>query len=178
MSTQNRRLSKAVVAGGLGLLLLTGVGGTFAYWYESEPVEGGTLTAGHLDMTVTDPVWTVNGVTYTVAEIADYRMVPGDTAVYTATVTPDLVGDNLEAELVADFDGATGDMRPFVEIDSTVDGAETTLLTPADSGTPIAASVEIRMPWGETEVTYPDGGEDATLNLSSMNITLTQTANP
>lgn len=178
MNPSNRRLSKAVVAGGLGLLLLTGIGGTFAYWYEAEAIGSGNLTAGHLDMTVTGGQWVDVNNDRAVIDPASFRMVPGDVVEYTATVTPDLVGDNLEAELVADFAGATGALVEFVEIGSSINGAPTQLLTPASSGTPIAAAVRVSMPWGADTVTYPDGGEDASLDLSSMTITLTQTENP
>ena len=51
------RTTKSVVAVGAGILLLTAAGGTFAQWSESENLDGGTVTAGHLDMQVTPGTW-------------------------------------------------------------------------------------------------------------------------
>ena len=51
------RTTKSVVAVGAGILLLTAAGGTFAQWSETEDLDGGTVTAGHLDMTVTPGTW-------------------------------------------------------------------------------------------------------------------------
>lgn len=49
--------TKGIVAGAAGAALLLGAGGTFALWTDSEQVRGGTITAGRLDVKVTDPQW-------------------------------------------------------------------------------------------------------------------------
>lgn len=177
------RTTKSVLAVGAGVLLLTGAGGTFAQWSESESVDGGTVTAGHLDMTVTPGTWYDTRGTESVSDDveidpASFRMVPGDVVAYRATITPDLVGDNLEAQLDADLSTANGPLADVVTVSATLDGAETQTLTPADSGQELQAVVEVSMPFGEGTATDPDGGEDAALDLSTMKISLVQTPNP
>ncbi len=172
------RTTKAVAAVGAGILLLAAAGGTFARWSESETVDGGTITAGHLDMTVTPGTW---HDTQDDSEIdpVEFRVVPGDVLEYRATITPDLVGDNLEAELESDITSATGTMVPYVETEATLDGAASQTLTPANTGgVTFDAVVRVEMPYGEDTVTDPDGGEDTTLDLSTLEISLVQTPNP
>lgn len=177
------RTTKSVVAVGAGIVLLTAAGGTFAQWSESENLDGGTVTAGHLDMTVTPGAWfdtrgTDDPADDTQLDVSTYRMVPGDVIEYRATITPDLVGDNLEAELASDLATASGELADFVTTEATLDGAATQTLTPADSGTSFDAVVRVQMPYGEGTVTDPDGGEGTSLDLSSMEISLVQTPNP
>ncbi|HNM97993.1 MAG TPA: TasA family protein [Marmoricola sp.] len=43
---------RGAVAAGLGLALMTGVGGTFAYWSQSTNVGSGDITAGNLSLAV------------------------------------------------------------------------------------------------------------------------------
>ncbi|UTT65081.1 alternate-type signal peptide domain-containing protein [Janibacter sp. CX7] len=178
------RLTTSVAAVAAGVLLLGAAGGTFAQWKESETVDGGTVTVGHLDMEVTPGTWFDTKGTPddtsddTELDAASFRIVPGDVIEYRATITPDLVGDNLEAELSSDLSTATGDLADFVTTESTLDGAPTQTLTPADNGTSFDAIVRVEMPYGEGTVTDPDGGEDTSLDLSSMEIALVQTPNP
>lgn len=177
------RTTKSVVAVGAGILLLTAAGGTFAQWSESETLDGGTVTAGHLDMEVTSGTWydtkgTDTTTDDTELDASTFRIVPGDTIEYRATITPDLVGDNLEAELESDLATATGDLADFVTTEATLDGAPTQTLTPDDSGESFDAVVRVEMPYGEGTVTDPDGGEDTSLDLSSMKISLVQSPNP
>lgn len=177
------RNTKSVVAVGAGIVLLTAAGGTFAQWSESENLDGGTVTAGHLDMEVSAGTWyDTKGTTATgddtELDASTFRVVPGDTIEYRATITQDLVGDNLEAELESDLSTATGELADFVTTTATLDGAATQTLTPDNSGESFDAVVRIEMPFGEGTVTDPDGGEDTSLDLSSMEISLVQTPNP
>ncbi|WP_435199157.1 alternate-type signal peptide domain-containing protein [Janibacter sp. GS2] len=171
------RTTKSVAAVGAGILLLTAAGGTFAQWSESETVDGGTITAGHLDMTVSAGTWH-DANADAVIDPATFTIVPGDVLEYRATITPDLVGDNLEAELESDLSTATGDLADFVETSATLGGAASQTLTPADNGTSYDAVVRVEMPYGAGTVTDPNGGEDLTLDLSTLEISLVQTTNP
>lgn len=176
---------KSVVAAGLGVLLLTGVGGSFAMWSESQTVDAGTVTAGHLDMTVSAGTWyDTLGTTATTDDVeidpSTFLMVPGDTLEYRATIDPDLVGDNLEASLTADLSTASGALADFVDVGATLGGAESQVLTPASTaaGETFEAVVRVAMPYGAGTVTDPDGGEDTSLDLTSLTISLVQTPNP
>lgn len=174
--------TKSVAAVGAGIVLLTAAGGTFAQWKDSGSVAGGTVTAGHLDMTVSPGTWwDTTGTTETqIADVSAFRMVPGDTIEYRANIDPDLVGDNLEATLDVTLPTESGALADFVDTDATIDGGTSQTLTPANTGggETFDALVTISMPYGETERTAPDGGEDLSLALSSMEISLVQTPNP
>lgn len=177
------RTTKSVVAVGAGVLLLTAAGGTFAQWSETRTVDGGTVTAGHLDMTVSPGTWwdtqgTADLADDTELDTTTFRIVPGDTIEYRATITPDLVGDNLEAELESDLATTSGELADFVTTEATLDGAPTQTLTPDNSGQELDAVVRVEMPYGEGTVTDPDGGENTSLDLSTMEISLVQTTNP
>lgn len=177
------RTTKSVVAVGAGVLLLTAAGGTFAQWSETRNLDGGTVTAGHLDMTVSPGAWFDTKGTEargddTALAVTTFRMVPGDTIEYRTTITPDLVGDNLEAELESDLATASGELADFVTTTAALNGAPTQTLTPANNGESFEAVVRVEMPYGEGTVTVPDGGEDTSLDLSTMEISLVQTPNP
>lgn len=177
------RTTKSVVAVGAGVLLLSAAGGTFAQWSETRNLDGGTVTAGHLDMTVTPGTWYDTKGTEATGDDTElatstFRIVPGDTIEYRTTITPDLVGDNLEAELESDLATASGELADFVTTTATLNGAPTQTLTPANNGESFEAVVRVEMPYGEDAVTNPDGGEDTSLDLSTMKISLVQTPNP
>jgi len=92
------KLTKALVATGVGVALLAGGGGTFAVWTSTSTVDTNkTVVAGSLKLTkVTGGVWTdMAGNTITDA----YRIAPGAQIKYTATADIELVGEGL----VADF---------------------------------------------------------------------------
>lgn len=94
------KLTKAAVAGTVGVALLLGGAGTLATWNSSAAISGGTIVAGNLvvDSAATPAgVWTdQNNAT---VNLASYRIVPGDTLTYTKTVAVTATGDNLVATL-------------------------------------------------------------------------------
>lgn len=186
------RTIKGTLAVTAAVALLAGAGGTFSEWRESQDVGGGELTAGQLEMAVSEVTWTdVTGGGSTVIDPATFRMVPGDTVRYTATITPTLEGDNLEATLVADIAGASGDLVgddgvSDVSVQATLDGSTGPMaLTAAESGVAVPVTVTISMPFDEggDDVEGPgDGdagdGEQETLDLTSLTLSLVQTPNP
>ncbi|QIK82185.1 alternate-type signal peptide domain-containing protein [Sanguibacter sp. HDW7] len=101
------KLTKGLLAAGLGGALLIGGGTTLAYWTDDASVDGAGITAGTLEITAAptaDDGWTVtHGTTTTdVAAIAALRIVPGDTLTHTSTYTLTAVGDNLRIDAQAD----------------------------------------------------------------------------
>ncbi|QIN30282.1 alternate-type signal peptide domain-containing protein [Brevibacterium luteolum] len=181
----NRRAVKAAAAGALGVALLAGLGTTFAKWFKEETIGGGDITAGHLNMNVADAKWTdVNNDV--VIDPKTFLMVPGDVVAYNATVTPDLVGDNLEATLKVDTgDALTGDLGEIVEVETVFgDGATgdpgKMTVTPDMSGDPIKVSVTIEFPLNnpDTGERWGDAGEDGTVNLQEITVELEQNDKP
>ncbi|MBC7724373.1 MAG: alternate-type signal peptide domain-containing protein [Burkholderiaceae bacterium] len=96
------KLLKASIASAAGVALLLGGAGTFAYWNSAATLDGGTIIAGNLLVSETDPtsagVWTVNGGTAAIT-ISSYRVVPGDVLKYTKKMHIVATGDNLVATL-------------------------------------------------------------------------------
>lgn len=176
------RTFKASLATGAAVVLLAGVGGTFARWYDDAEVGTGTINAGQLSLTAEDVTYSeATQGTIAPADIGDFNMVPGDVVTINAVVTPILVGDNLAATLTADLATATGDLAEFVTTEVTVGGAANAVLTEANSGTPVNVAIEITLPFstgGE-----PGDADDATdgtqaqlttLDLGNLGLSLVQ----
>lgn len=170
-----KKTTKGALAAGGAAALLLGVGGTFAQWSESTEIGAGEVQAGQLDWTVSSGVWTdvTDAQPAAISNITAFRMVPGDTVQYKATVTPTLVGDNLTATLTADVASPTGELADNVQVTAAVGGGGNDVqLSPADSGEPIPVTVTISFPFAATD------GETESLDLSSLTLDLVQNTNP
>lgn len=93
------KLAKGAIAGAAGIALLLGGAGTFAFWNSTAPVAGGTITAGDLLVEQDGATGTWSNQTGPIANIAAYRIVPGDVLTFTDTVDVTAVGDTLVATL-------------------------------------------------------------------------------
>jgi alternate signal-mediated exported protein len=86
----------AIAAAGAGVLLLGGAG-TLAFWSDTDTLNGGSLTAGTLELSdVTCGANWLDGVTPVSI------LVPGDTVTKECTGTITLTGDNIEATVTLD----------------------------------------------------------------------------
>ena len=172
---RSNRTKKALVAGTLGVALLAGGGGTCANWYENTTIGSGAVTAGHLNWTVGTAAWTdQNGATI---DPATFKMVPGDTVTYKTTVTTDLVGTNLKANLALDNSTLTGTMAPYVTTTTAISKGGTAIanpLTPATNGT-YDVLVTITLPFSTANANGTDA-ENTALDLSAIKLSLTQIA--
>ena len=111
------KLVKGSIAGGLGVVLLLGGAGTLALWNQTAVVAGGNVTAGLLTIDATggaqswrdisaevvNPTTAPDGVA--IADIANYKIVPGDKIKFTKVVTVKATGDHLKGKL--SYDDAT-----------------------------------------------------------------------
>lgn len=93
----NKMIKGAVVAG-LGVALLLGGGGTLAVWNAEQEANAGSIVAGDLNLTAETGAWT-SSATGTIANIDDYRVVPGEKLSYTQTMDVTLTGDAMSATL-------------------------------------------------------------------------------
>ena len=94
------KLTKAGIATAAGIALLMGGAGTLAYWNDSANLTGGAITAGTLSINTPVPAGTWSSdKTGAIANIANYKVVPGEKLTYTTTVGVTVVGDALKAEL-------------------------------------------------------------------------------
>lgn len=102
------KLLKGSIAGAAGVALLLGGAGTFALWNAEAPIQGGTITAGTLEVLAGEGVWADQ---FGAVEIGEYLIVPGDTLTYKTSVSVEAAGDNLKAVLSVEdrtFTAATG----------------------------------------------------------------------
>jgi alternate signal-mediated exported protein len=184
------KFTKASIATGAGIVLLLGGAGTLAYWNDSASVGASTITAGTLAIdSAGDGAWTANGSAVT--DIDDFRVVPGDTLVYTETFTIDAVGDNLEALLAVDTSNLVAsnpwgaEMVPAVVI--TVDGVTytaPTTVTDDNDGDVVSVSVTLPFAFDGDTADGDDPSDDdvnnltkeVVVNLNALLITLTQQA--
>ncbi|OZC71096.1 hypothetical protein CH251_16635 [Rhodococcus sp. 06-462-5] len=105
----NKATKGAIAAGAAAVLLLGGLG-SLAVWNDSETLDGGTITSGDLSLELVpgsvawfDSSDDVNGgVDLPIADIAAFRIVPGDVVAYTAQFNIEAEGNNLTANLTAD----------------------------------------------------------------------------
>ncbi|HLS13021.1 MAG TPA: alternate-type signal peptide domain-containing protein [Beutenbergiaceae bacterium] len=122
--------TKGMLAGAAGAAILIG-GSTFALWSDSETVAGGEITAGNLDVAlVGDPQWkdvSEDREDYKHSiDLADFRIIPGDTIQGTFAFDAALEGENMVADLsVAGSSEATNDFLEALDVRVSVDGEET-----------------------------------------------------
>ena len=91
---------KGFIAGAAVVALLLGGSGTFALWNDTAAVAGADITAGTLTVEAGEGVWTDQ--TEAAINIADYRIVPGDTLTYQTLLDVEALGDNIKALLSVD----------------------------------------------------------------------------
>lgn len=156
--------TKALVAAGLGVVLLAGAGGTFAVWNAQESVSTGTITDGALALSVGEGSWLAADGS-AIADIAAYRMVPGDSVTFVTQVTPTIVGDNLQATLVGELPQGPDS---FWRIDPALPDGET-VLDEDDSNIPVTVEVEVTLP-----STSGNESQQAELDLNDLTLTLQQ----
>jgi alternate signal-mediated exported protein len=94
------KLTKATIAGAVGVALLLGGAGTLATWNSSASISGGTIVSGNLLVDSTSTAagyWQLNGGSKLATPA--FTVVPGDVVTYTKTVNVTATGDNLVATL-------------------------------------------------------------------------------
>jgi alternate signal-mediated exported protein len=150
-----KKVTKGVVAAGLGATLLVGGTGTLAYWTDSQTVTGGAINAGNLRIIIDGTntgcgAWTLDtgespASTYNVGD----PIVPGDVLSRTCNFTIVATGNHLRATLgvsAASFSGTNTDF-----------GGK---LTAAISGTAVN-----NVP-GVTSITDDDNGKKLTTTVT------------
>lgn len=136
--------TKAAIATGAAAVLLLGGAGTLAYWNDTDVVDGGTLTAGDLDLNdvTCDADWVEDGDTITL-------LVPGDTVTKECTGTLTLSGEHI---------GATVDLD-----DTSVADAEDAFNIATTSGDAVDISAVLTEP--AADITEP-GTHDITVTIT------------
>ena len=103
MGLDMKKVTKGIVAAGLGAALLVGGAGTMAVWTEDETVGGGAINAGHLNL-VTDGTnagcgdWMLDtGESVPSTYTAGDPLVPGDVLTRDCAYTIEAEGNHLRA---------------------------------------------------------------------------------
>jgi len=142
--------TKGIVAGVAGAAILLAGGGTFALWSASATVDGGTITAGNLDVAaVGDIAWQDVSAGAEAApraiDLDTFRITPGDTITGTQGVAIALDGDNLKAAVTVSpgtVDGSLLSAADGVTLSySVLDGSGEVLASDVDLGTPSVVDV-------------------------------------
>ncbi|ALE93931.1 hypothetical protein AOC05_02900 [Arthrobacter alpinus] len=140
------KLAKGAIATGVGVILLVGGGGTLATWNQAQNASMGSVVAGDLNLTAGTGAWT-NAAGTTIAKIADYKVVPGDTLTYTQPLTVTLTGNLMTAKLaVTGASTANGFGDSAVVSPTTLTNSKSgkvlpdTVLVPTDSGVVTAST--------------------------------------
>lgn len=120
----NKR-TKGLVAGGAGAVILLGTAGTFALWSDSDTAPGAVVTGGQLELTAGDTTWTATDISgQTPAPLPDtgndVQLVAGVELTGTTTITPELTGEYLVAELTTPTPGT--EVPDWLEVTWTLDG--------------------------------------------------------
>jgi len=184
----NKR-TKALVAGGAGAVILLGTAGTFALWSDTATVPGAVVTGGELELAGDSTVtWTANDISGNSSvkiddEDGTIQLVAGVELVGETTITPELAGDYLKAELVTksgaevpewlDVEWKVGDTVLTEATSAESAGAPSVELTPATVGDDETLTVSIRL-----ADEYQSGAQDLTTQQAwdsgEFTVTLTQ----
>jgi alternate signal-mediated exported protein len=162
-------LVKGSVATAVGIALLLGGGTSLALWSDSATVNAGSVNSGKLTLVSdADGGWDQN-IT---------NIVPGDNITYTEHLTVTAVGDNLEAELSSNIASITNSVTgatattTFAVEDSLGDPVAATLgvYTLSEGTYTVTATIVVDFPSAAT------GGQNGSIDLSAIQISLTQVA--
>lgn len=177
----NKSMKGALAAGAAGALLLGGAG-SLAYWQAQQDVGTAGISSGHITLSAPTCTggdnhgWQLdNGDTYTPGAT---KLVPGDSISKVCTLSLDLVGDHIGADLSIDAADLTADGTTLADeltpsATFTVDGAAYAPIT--DPGT---HTVEATVSVDFDGPAATDGSMDGAVNLDAINITADQTHTP
>jgi alternate signal-mediated exported protein len=189
-TTRSRsKLTKALVATGVGVALLAGGGGTFAAWSDQAEVTTGTrISSGELRLEAVEAgTWmNVKGHAVTSQALADgtYKIVPGDALTYTQTINLHAAGDllvgtlstNLDSLVINDVSGQGGlaerlKKAATLTVDDKVQTGLEATITPTGGIQKAVVAVTIAF----DEQTADLLAQNTTVSLSNLEILLTQT---
>ncbi|KAA1415336.1 alternate-type signal peptide domain-containing protein [Nocardioides humilatus] len=179
-----KKSTKGALAAAAAAALLVGGAGTLAFWTDDESVPGGTIDAGHLDLT-TDVTntgcgdWELDsGEQAPVTWNDGDPLVPGDVLTMDCAFTIDAQGNHLRATVAASAPSLTGSLAAGLDIDAvglTVGGSPATEFTEADDGSALGVSVTVTFTDpGTADNTYNDPDTDISAVLDDITVTATQ----
>ncbi|WP_183092319.1 alternate-type signal peptide domain-containing protein [Nocardioides stalactiti] len=176
--------TKGALAAGAAAVLLVGGAGTLAFWADDETVPGGTIDAGHLDLTTDGTntgcgVWELDsGEAAPVTWNDGDPLVPGDVLAMECAFTIDAQGNHLRATVSASAPNLTGSLAAGLDIDAvglTVNNVAATEFTEANDGQALGVTVTVTFTDpGSVDNTYNDPATDVSAVLDDITVTATQ----
>lgn len=170
-----KKSTKGALAAGTAAVLLLGGAGSLAYWSDSETITGGTITAGHLDLT-TDATntgcgeWTfdsdedASGKVYATGDL----LVPGDVLTRTCSYTLDVEGEHMRGTVAATTPTNTLPAGMTLTSPFTLNGETATSFTEANDGQTVKLALTLTFDSAAT------GSMDADAVLGDITISATQ----
>lgn len=179
MRTDDRRSHNALkgtVAAAAGIAVLLGGAGTFALWNQQGAIGTGSTGTGALTAEFGETTWqdTTSGASNAVPDVTQFRMVPGDTLVGTASVTVTATGENLLVDTGLEYDHGTLPDDVTAEVRLTDSGGqEVTQLEGSNAGTTHDLTATVTLTFDDeasASMTQP-------IDLSAIKLNLQQTLN-
>jgi alternate signal-mediated exported protein len=180
------KLIKGAVTGAAGIALLLGGAGTFAAWNASSSLApAGAVNTGTLKIGSSSAVgWFTDANATQAVDVSSFHAVPGDKLFYKATADIVAVGDHLQAEIGVDQSTLKAELGGSSSaLTASVASVTGTGISASDgdyifkaNGSDIQATVivEVDFPLGDTPVDAANDGENSTIKLDPLSITLTQ----
>ncbi|AQA22706.1 alternate signal-mediated exported, RER_14450 family protein [Rhodococcus sp. MTM3W5.2] len=168
--------TKGAIAAGAAALLLAGGAGTMAAWNSSQTVGGGAVNSGTLSLTQTGSTGWTEGNGTAIADISQFKAVPGDVVVYNASFNVGAKGKNLHATLTADPATITGGAELLAalgqETVATIGGAPLAggAITEANDN----STVDVKVKFTFNNATTGTTAQGQSVNLSNFAVKLQQ----
>ncbi len=181
------KITKGAIAGAAGIALLLGGAGTFALWNDSATINASSVSSGTLTIAAGSAgTWAnvTSGTPVSIPSISAFKIVPGHKLTFTQTVNIVATGNDLKANLTFDPTTITGTLKPYItstltatavpSAALTAGGANTYVVSPAVGTIAVTVVVTVELPSTTTGLS----GQASTLDLSALQLTLTQIAIP
>ncbi|WP_067432023.1 alternate-type signal peptide domain-containing protein [Nocardioides jensenii] len=143
-----KKSTKGSIAAAAAAVLLMGGAGSLAYWSDSADVDGGSVTAGSLDLSnmTCAPTWTEG------ADTDVQLIVPGDTITKQCTGTITMTGDHISADVTLD-DASVATAEAAFNLPATAGDAVDITAGLTGGGTvsssgPISVTITVDWPYG------------------------------
>jgi len=181
-----KKFSKGALAASAAGALLLGGAGSLAFWTASDTVNGGSFSAGSLDLTANgcDADWVYAPGKAGAGDTVN-AIVPGDVVTKKCTFTVTGTGDHLSAQVTspATVDVSGPGTDTFTATDATtyaIDGTNARTLvdgddiTSADNGATLTATFVVTIPFGDTTSVNDNDMQLSTATLDALTVSLTQ----
>lgn len=168
------KMIKGAAFAGVGVALLLGGGGTLAVWNATDDAKAETIYAGDLDLVAPKGTWS-SSKGGAITDIANYRVVPGETLTYAQNLTLKLEGDQMEANLAVSGLPTLGSYVSFAGPVLRNTAGEILPTTVLNANSPDQITATATFAFNQNAVGRQGAGEQ--FDLSSVNYTLTQVTN-